>query len=136
MGLIGDYFSAQSVAESGPADALTWINLIFVYIGYGTLLLYGYIREYFNRLAGNTPFTVKPVKLKSLSKRSLFFCFFKIFSVFFCFSSKGYPPLLEAFTYFYHRYLYTRISDCWNRPISSCPGKKKKKNLVENPKLR
>jgi len=94
MGLIGDYFSAQSVAESGPADALTWINLIFVYIGYGTLLLYGYIREYFNRLAGNTPFTVKP----------------------------GYPPLLEAFTYFYHRYLYTRISDCWNRPISSCPG--------------
>ncbi len=30
--------------------------------------------------------------------------------------------MLEAFTYFYHRYLYTRISDCWNRPIASCPG--------------
>jgi hypothetical protein len=62
MGLISDYFSAQSVAESSPADALAWLNLLCVYAGYGTLLLFGYIREYYNRIVGNTPFKTRPVR--------------------------------------------------------------------------
>jgi hypothetical protein len=63
MGLISDYFSAQSVAESSPADALAWLNLLCVYVGYGTLLMFGYIREYYNRLVGNTPFKTRPVRI-------------------------------------------------------------------------
>jgi serine palmitoyltransferase len=82
------------VTEPGPADQLSWLNLFFVYVGYGTLVTYGYMREYANRLFGSSPFVTK----------------------------KGYAPLLEPFTYFWMRYLYGRISDCWNRPIDSCPG--------------
>lgn len=34
----------------------------------------------------------------------------------------GYAALLDDFNAFYTRYLYGRISDCWNRPIKSTPG--------------
>eukprot|EP01102_Stenamoeba_stenopodia_P019558 TRINITY_DN7425_c0_g1_i2.p1 TRINITY_DN7425_c0_g1~~TRINITY_DN7425_c0_g1_i2.p1 ORF type:complete len:536 (+),score=105.45 TRINITY_DN7425_c0_g1_i2:85-1692(+) len=34
----------------------------------------------------------------------------------------GYAPLLEEFTGFFTRYVYGRISDCLNRPLSSTPG--------------
>jgi len=35
---------------------------------------------------------------------------------------KNYAPLIDSFTMFYHRYLFGRISDCFQRPISSEPG--------------
>ncbi|XP_046410336.1 serine palmitoyltransferase 2 isoform X1 [Neodiprion virginianus] len=35
---------------------------------------------------------------------------------------KGYAPLYDQFEVFYLRYVYRRIRDCWNRPISSVPG--------------
>eukprot|EP01135_Chromosphaera_perkinsii_P006733 Nk52_evm20s564 gene=Nk52_evmTU20s564 len=34
----------------------------------------------------------------------------------------GYVPLYSDFESFYTRNLYTRISDCWNRPITNVPG--------------
>ncbi|XP_019879160.2 serine palmitoyltransferase 2 [Aethina tumida] len=34
----------------------------------------------------------------------------------------GYPPLIDRFAAFYSRYVYRRIRDCWNYPISSVPG--------------
>lgn len=34
----------------------------------------------------------------------------------------GYVPLYESFERFYMRYVYRRIRDCWNRPISSVPA--------------
>lgn len=34
----------------------------------------------------------------------------------------GYAPLLADWENFYTRHLYRRLDDCWNRPISSCPG--------------
>jgi hypothetical protein len=37
-----------------------------VYAGYGTLLLFGYIREYFNRAFGSTPFVTRKVPLSAL----------------------------------------------------------------------
>ena len=35
---------------------------------------------------------------------------------------EGYAPLFSDFDSFWLRRLYVRISDCWNRPISSGPG--------------
>ncbi|XP_012271798.1 serine palmitoyltransferase 2 [Orussus abietinus] len=35
---------------------------------------------------------------------------------------EGYTPLFESFESFYHRYVYRRVRDCWNRPICSVPG--------------
>lgn len=34
----------------------------------------------------------------------------------------GYVPLYDSFERFYLRYVYRRVRDCWNRPISSVPG--------------
>mmetsp|Transcript_10695 Transcript_10695/g.25832 ORF Transcript_10695/g.25832 Transcript_10695/m.25832 type:complete len:539 (-) Transcript_10695:114-1730(-) len=92
--LLAEFQRATNVEPSGPADQLTYTELVMVYVGYGVLLAFGYLREYVNRLFGNTPFVPK----------------------------KGYAPLLDSFTYFYTRYLYQRISDAWNRPITDCPG--------------
>jgi hypothetical protein len=35
---------------------------------------------------------------------------------------QGYAPLMSDFDDFWQRRLFTQISDCWNRPINSCPG--------------
>jgi serine palmitoyltransferase len=34
----------------------------------------------------------------------------------------GYVSLFDPFERFYLRYVYRRVKDCWNRPISSCPA--------------
>jgi serine palmitoyltransferase len=34
----------------------------------------------------------------------------------------GYVALFDQFESFYSRYVYRRVKDCWNRPISSCPA--------------
>lgn len=34
--------------------------------------------------------------------------------------SEGYAPLVSSFEDFYTRRAYSRINDCWNRPIASC----------------
>lgn len=46
-----------------PFCSIIRINLMCVYAGYGTLLLFGYMREYYNRFVGNTPFKTRPVRL-------------------------------------------------------------------------
>lgn len=35
---------------------------------------------------------------------------------------KGYAPIVNDYQDFYTRRLYHRISDCWNRPVTGCPG--------------
>ncbi|XP_026684931.1 serine palmitoyltransferase 2-like, partial [Diaphorina citri] len=35
---------------------------------------------------------------------------------------QGYPDLYEKFVLFYSRYVYRRIVDCFNRPVTSVPG--------------
>ncbi|KAK9507490.1 hypothetical protein O3M35_007339 [Rhynocoris fuscipes] len=35
---------------------------------------------------------------------------------------EGYAPLYDRFERFYLRYVYRRVRDCWNKPISSVPG--------------
>ena len=61
--MLGDFFGAGAQGDESPAVVLSWLNLLCVYAGYGTLLLFGYIREYANRLFGETPFKTKPVSV-------------------------------------------------------------------------
>jgi hypothetical protein len=35
---------------------------------------------------------------------------------------QGYAALLSDFESFFNRRLFNGVSDCWNRPINSCPG--------------
>jgi hypothetical protein len=38
------------------------------------------------------------------------------------YTPKGYAPIIDETPAFFRRYLYGRISDCFNRPIASKPG--------------
>eukprot|EP01061_Rhynchopus_euleeides_P011666 TRINITY_DN21236_c1_g3_i1.p2 TRINITY_DN21236_c1_g3~~TRINITY_DN21236_c1_g3_i1.p2 ORF type:complete len:490 (+),score=228.84 TRINITY_DN21236_c1_g3_i1:252-1721(+) len=70
-----------------------WISFT-TYLGYGVLMLMGYVREFFRQFF--------PAKSR--------------------FTPPGYAPLLRDFDDFYTRRLYYRIRDCWNRPINTRPG--------------
>lgn len=35
---------------------------------------------------------------------------------------EGYPELYDRFEAFYLLYVYRRVRDCWNKPITSVPG--------------
>jgi len=70
-----------------------WMTVLLVYLTWSIWLCYGYIRHYFN---------------KFLPHRST--------------EEKGYAELTDDYSEFFTRYMYGRISDCWNRPICSTPG--------------
>eukprot|EP01064_Diplonema_japonicum_P028468 TRINITY_DN436_c10_g1_i1.p1 TRINITY_DN436_c10_g1~~TRINITY_DN436_c10_g1_i1.p1 ORF type:complete len:519 (+),score=98.57 TRINITY_DN436_c10_g1_i1:68-1558(+) len=70
-----------------------WISFT-TYLGYGVLIGMGYLREMYRQFF--------PAKSRA--------------------TRKGYAPLLRDFDDFYTRRLYTRIRDCWNRPINTRPG--------------
>lgn len=65
------------------------------YLGYTILLFFGYMRETFRRL----------------------------FPAFTTNTEVGYARLVRDFDDFYQRRFYTRIRDCWNRPINSRPSR-------------
>jgi len=66
---------------------------LFTYIAYGVLFCFGHLRDFFSSFMPSKSTT-----------------------------PKGYAPLLRDFEDFYTRRLFHRVSDMWNRPISSCPG--------------
>lgn len=74
------------------------IVAVITYIGYGVLVVFGYFRD-FLRL-------YKFEKTKSAKEKG----------------RPGFVPLYADFESFYTRNLYTRIRDCWNRPICSVAG--------------
>lgn len=73
---------------------LSLFNKFFVYVSYVTLLFFGHFRDFLDKLFGIKEFT----------------------------TPKGYAPLTNDFEAFYTRRMYTRIEDCWNRPITGLPG--------------
>lgn len=73
---------------------------LITYIGYGVLFLMGQIRDF--------------LRAKGLEENKCAREHPKMLS---------FPPLYRSFEAFYTRNLYTRIRDCWNRPIGSCPGR-------------
>jgi len=98
--VIHDGLTAKTPAghEAEAGDELSWFPAVTTYFGYGLLILFGYVRDFFGDLLGN----------KEMAEKT----------------AEGYAPLLPGFDAFYIRRLYYRIHDCWNRPINSCPGAK------------
>lgn len=72
--------------------AIPFFTAISTYFGFGLLIFFGYVRDFFRNRCRKSP------------------------------ASTGYAPLLRDFEDFFTRRLYGRIEDCWNRPIDSCPA--------------
>jgi serine palmitoyltransferase len=83
-------------AKSREDPDLPWYHVVLIYLGYALMIFFGYFEDTYDKITG---------KLDSK-----------------CQAKKDYPPLLASKDSFYTRRLYSRFKDCWNRPISSCPG--------------
>jgi serine palmitoyltransferase len=74
----------------------SWFTLFSTYTNFLFLVIFGHIRDFWRKyIHPDATFAPPP---------------------------KGYAVLLKSFDDFYQRRMYTRISDCWNRPICSRPG--------------
>ncbi|CAH3027403.1 unnamed protein product [Porites evermanni] len=71
---------------------------VLTYLSYFFLILFGYLRDFLRKYGLE--------KSKAPKEHG----------------NKGFVPLYADFESFYTRNLYTRIRDCWNRPICSVPG--------------
>lgn len=71
---------------------------VITYIGYGVLVVFGYMRDFMRYYAFEKNNAAKDK------------------------GREGFVPLYASFEAFYTRNLYTRIRDCWNRPICSVAG--------------
>lgn len=78
-----------------PEDAVPWHIAYLTYLTYLTVIIFGRVHNFIN--SWFFP--------KAAFKRE-----------------KGFVPLLWAKEYFYTRYLFGRIRDCWDRPIAGTPG--------------
>eukprot|EP00730_Choanoeca_flexa_P007285 TRINITY_DN12308_c2_g12_i2.p1 TRINITY_DN12308_c2_g12~~TRINITY_DN12308_c2_g12_i2.p1 ORF type:complete len:532 (+),score=132.61 TRINITY_DN12308_c2_g12_i2:82-1596(+) len=92
---------AYSLTEQEEFEETPLLVALITYIGYGILFVFGHIRD-FLRYTGLE-------KSKQATEHP---------------RMKGFQPLYRNFEAFYTRNLYTRIRDCWNRPICSVPGRK------------
>ncbi|XP_060562907.1 serine palmitoyltransferase 2-like isoform X1 [Ruditapes philippinarum] len=79
--------------EETPLYAAIW-----TYLGYGMLVIVGYIRDFLRNVGIE--------KQKSCTEPRL----------------PGFVPLYQSWENFYTRNLYRRVRDCWNRPICSVAG--------------
>lgn len=79
--------------EETPLYAAIW-----TYLGYGLLVIVGYVRDFFRNIGLESQ--------KSCTEPRL----------------PGYVPLYQSWENFYTRNLYRRVRDCWNRPVSSVAG--------------
>jgi serine palmitoyltransferase len=88
----------KSELKRHEAPKIPLFTAMATYFGYGLLIAFGHMRDFFSGLSdlifGSTK--IRP--------------------------PKGYAPIVSDFEDFYTRRLYGRIHDCWNRPIASCPG--------------
>ncbi|KAJ3182161.1 serine palmitoyltransferase component [Gaertneriomyces sp. JEL0708] len=85
--------TTESAIERTPLAVL-----ITTYMSYFILIVFGHIRDFFG-------YTFKREEYKYLMNQN------------------GYAALSSGFDTFYHRRLYIRIRDCFNRPITDVPGR-------------
>eukprot|EP00045_Choanoeca_perplexa_P010864 m.112831 g.112831 ORF g.112831 m.112831 type:complete len:501 (+) comp15421_c0_seq15:179-1681(+) len=90
---------SKSRTEQEEFEETPLVVALITYIGYGILFVFGHLRD-FLRYAG-----LERSKLAQEHPKM-----------------KDFQPLFRNFEAFYTRNLYTRIRDCWNRPICSVPG--------------
>ncbi|EFA83279.1 serine C-palmitoyltransferase subunit [Heterostelium album PN500] len=80
--------------EEGDIDDIDYWTICWIYIAYGIIIFVGKIADLIDKIRGHRYFI----------------------------TPKGYAPLFVEFEYFYQMRLYSRIKDCWDRPICSLPG--------------
>lgn len=83
------------VATESEEPEIGIITAMTTYFGYGLLIFLGHVRDFFGKI-------FKP----------------KIYTS----GDKGIAPFVSDFDDFFTRRLYKRIHDCFQRPVSSCPG--------------
>lgn len=96
----------QPGASTYAAVTVPYLAALSTYFGYAVLIVYGHLRDFFGRtlrLRHLLPSTLSPTPPPASS-------------------SGPRAPLLVDFDDFYTRRLYTRIADCWGRPIASPAG--------------
>lgn len=74
-----------------------------VYMSYAVLIIIGHIRDFLALIFKNGRYIRKETGFPSDNRDS-------------------FAPLLKSWEHFYTRRLYTRVQDCFNRPIASNPG--------------
>uniref|UniRef100_A0A915IY55 Aminotransferase class I/classII domain-containing protein n=1 Tax=Romanomermis culicivorax TaxID=13658 RepID=A0A915IY55_ROMCU len=92
--------SEKSAADLNQNPAAPLLITIFVFIQYGILLLFAYLRDFIRSIG-----LEKNRNAQELSKMHDF------------------VPLYSDFEALYTRNIYMRLRDCFNRPISSTPGR-------------
>lgn len=85
----------EEMGEQHTNPEIGFHTALLTYLGFGMLIFMGRVRDFF-------------AYYFSYSKKQG--------------GKKGFVPLIETTQNFYVRRMYARIVDCWNRPISSCPG--------------
>eukprot|EP01127_Copromyxa_protea_P006700 TRINITY_DN16700_c0_g1_i1.p1 TRINITY_DN16700_c0_g1~~TRINITY_DN16700_c0_g1_i1.p1 ORF type:complete len:486 (+),score=88.35 TRINITY_DN16700_c0_g1_i1:62-1519(+) len=73
---------------------IPWYQTVLLLLTYLIVGFFSYLSEIYDRVRGVTGFAPKP----------------------------GYAPLFKGWESFWTRKLYKRISDCYNRPVVSCPS--------------
>lgn len=81
-----------------PKTKISYRTMIMTYITYTIMVLMGHLRDQFGKIF--TPWNYRNFYVQD-----------------------GIPPLYTTLESFFIRRLYTRICDCWNRPIEGIPGK-------------
>eukprot|EP01090_Pellita_catalonica_P017791 TRINITY_DN547_c0_g1_i1.p1 TRINITY_DN547_c0_g1~~TRINITY_DN547_c0_g1_i1.p1 ORF type:complete len:513 (-),score=77.72 TRINITY_DN547_c0_g1_i1:54-1592(-) len=90
---------------SGDDADISAFTLFFTWIAYGVMITFGYISEFMSFLGIFLPFLRRNEEFDEAVLQK-----------------KGYAPLLRRKEYFYTRRLFSRVRDCWDRPINSAPG--------------
>lgn len=118
----------MSKSEGAPSHKgdlnLSLFNIFFVYVSYVVLLCFGHLRDFIDTVIGYKIYPTPKVRNKFLFHTLSHFAHFRpsnLFSSSLCLH-QGYAPLTSDFEAFYTRRMYSRIEDCWNRPISGVPG--------------
>ncbi|GJD11575.1 Long chain base biosynthesis protein 2b [Galdieria sulphuraria] len=75
-------------------DRIPYIVALTTYFSYAMVICFGYLKDFIGKLFRRKKFRVP----------------------------QGYARLLSDFEDFYTRRLYSRIRDCWSRPVCSAPG--------------
>jgi serine palmitoyltransferase len=80
-----------------PDDVLLpWYHILIIYVNFALLLFFGYLKDFL---------ALFPWNRKQETR-----------------TPKGYAPLMKDWESFFTRRMYSRVCDCWNRPIASAPG--------------
>ena len=96
-------FATHELPSEHTEITVPWFSAYTVYMGYALMIFWGHIHDFFAFIFSRGRYIRKESGLPG--DNPAFFA-----------------PLLKSWEHFYTRRLYTRVQDCFNRPICSNPG--------------